>query len=79
MNKGIIDQNETNKNMQMQNVSSSVVLMMKLVSYYEDKFKIANHEPTEKGTTVGVQNNELNIHNKVVQRRIGFKSKDVRY
>ncbi|XP_046978267.1 uncharacterized protein LOC124543991 [Vanessa cardui] len=63
-----------------QSIPSNVALMMKLISYYEDKFKVANHEPTERDTTsFSVQmEKEKNNGNRVMQR-IGFKPEEERY
>lgn len=52
---------------------------MKLVSYYEDKYKVVDHEPTERGTKTPVlsENNILGSENKDIAR-IGFETKNVK-
>nr|XP_034825454.1 uncharacterized protein LOC117983098 isoform X2 [Maniola hyperantus] len=65
------------KSHQTQEASLSDVLMMKLVSYYEDKYKVADHEPTERGTKIPVlsDNDILDSENKDAALRIGSGSK----
>ncbi|XP_047546071.1 uncharacterized protein LOC125077980 [Vanessa atalanta] len=60
-----------------QSIPSNVVLMMKLISYYEDKFKVANHEPTERDTTsFSVRIEKENYNGNRVIQRVGFKPKE---
>ncbi|XP_050342156.1 uncharacterized protein LOC126768226 [Nymphalis io] len=80
INKTVSVQNDVYKKLQIQSLPSNAVLMMKLISYYEDKFKVANHEPTERETasfSVRIEKGKktLNTGSRATQR-IGLKPKD---
>ncbi|XP_045763433.1 uncharacterized protein LOC123866116 isoform X2 [Maniola jurtina] len=64
---------------QTQKATLSDVLMMKLVSYYEEKYKVADHEPTERETKTPVlsENDILDTENKDALR-IGYGYKNLK-